>query len=169
MQEKLKAKPAAKSEAPVRPTKKQKELLSFIDAFITEHGYSPSYREIMNGLNYTSVATVSLHVNNLIRRGHLRKRDRSARSLEVVAPTVEPGAKVTTKQLKVSEEKWLVEKIEMFFKEVEAAPAVLERELDKLYVLIGALKVLGLDGAASGFIARLSTVKQRQSDSKYSV
>jgi len=26
----------------IRPTKKQKELLSFIEAFITEHGYSPS-------------------------------------------------------------------------------------------------------------------------------
>ena len=49
-----------------RPTKKQKELLDFISAFIAEHGYSPSYREIMSGLNYTSVATVSLHVNNLI-------------------------------------------------------------------------------------------------------
>src|ERR1700742_2897401 len=68
----------------VRPTKKQKELLDFIDAFITEHGYSPSYREIMNGLEYTSVATVALHVGNLIKRGHLRKRDHSARSLEVV-------------------------------------------------------------------------------------
>jgi SOS-response transcriptional repressor LexA len=28
----------------LRPTKKQKELLGFIDSFIAEHGYSPSYR-----------------------------------------------------------------------------------------------------------------------------
>ena len=63
----------------VRPTKKQKELLDFIEKFIGEHGYSPSYREVMSGLNYTSVATVSLHVENLIKRGHLRKRDHSAR------------------------------------------------------------------------------------------
>src|ERR1700709_309610 len=68
----------------VRPTKKQRELLDFIENFIQEHGYSPSYREIMNGLNYTSVATVALHIGNLIKRGHLRKRDHSARSLEVV-------------------------------------------------------------------------------------
>jgi repressor LexA len=68
----------------VRPTKKQRQLLTYIEGFIKEHGYSPSYREIMNGLNYTSVATVALHVNNLIKRGHLRKRDHSARSLEVV-------------------------------------------------------------------------------------
>src|SRR6202035_5201406 len=70
----------------VRPTKKQRELMSFIESFIAEHGYSPSYREIMSGLNYNSVATVALHVNSLIKRGHLRKRDRSARSLEVVEP-----------------------------------------------------------------------------------
>ena len=62
----------------IRPTKKQKELLAYIQIFIEQHGYSPSYREIMNGLHYTSVATVSLHVNNLIKRGHLRKRDHSA-------------------------------------------------------------------------------------------
>src|SRR3954466_9524494 len=70
----------------IRPTKKQKELLTFIENFIAEHGYSPSYREIMAGTQHNSVATVSLHVNSLIKRGHLRKRDRSARSLEVVKP-----------------------------------------------------------------------------------
>src|ERR1700759_5261986 len=107
------------SEMPtVRPTKKQRELLGFIEAFINEHGYSPSYREIMNGLSYTSVATVSLHVNNLIKRGHLRKRDRSARSLEVVAAVDQ--TKVTTNQVAPGEEKWLVEKVEHAFQQVEA-------------------------------------------------
>ena len=73
-----------KSDTQVRPTKKQRELLTYIEEFINQHGYSPSYREIMSGLNYTSVATVALHINNLLKRGHLRKRDHSARSLEVV-------------------------------------------------------------------------------------
>src|SRR5437868_10827821 len=141
----------------VRPTKKQKELLTFIEDFIAEHGYSPSYREIMAGTGHTSVATVSLHVNSLINRGHLKKRDRSARSLEVVNPLAAPKPEpVAPKQLKASEEKWLVAKIELFFKDAESAPGVSEPELDKLYVLIGALKVLGLEGAAQAFIARLS-------------
>ena len=68
----------------IRPTKKQRELLTYIETFIAERSYSPSYREIMSGLNYTSVATVALHINSLIKRGHLKKRDHSARSLEVV-------------------------------------------------------------------------------------
>lgn len=145
----------------LRPTKKQKELLSFIEQFIAEHGYSPSYREIMNGLNYTSVATVSLHVGNLIKRGHLRKRDHSARSLEVVAAT-EP-TKITSNQIAPGEEKWLVEKVEHAFAQIENLGGELkDTSLDHLYVLLGALKVLGLEGAAQSFMPRLHDLKQRQ-------
>lgn len=151
----------------VRPTKKQRELLTFIEQFIAAHGYSPSYREIMQGLQYTSVATVALHVNNLIKRGHLQKRDRSARSLEVVKPTIAQEQKVAPKQLKTTEEKWLVDKVELFFKEVENAPAIIERELDQLYVLIGALKVLGAHGAASAYISRLGDIKSKQKENEY--
>src|SRR5215471_10088675 len=123
----------------VRPTKKQRELLTFIEQFIAEHGYSPSYREIMAGLNYTSVATVALHINNLIKRGHLRKRDHSARSLEVVAPS-EPS-KLVSNIINPGDEKWLVEKVERLFSEFEQAGAAAESRLDHLYVMVGALKV----------------------------
>jgi repressor LexA len=140
----------------IRPTKKQRELLAYIQQFIGEHGYSPSYREIMNGLHYTSVATVALHVGNLIKRGHLRKRDRSARSLEVV-DNIEEAAHVITNQVAPSEEKWLVEKVEHAFRQVEQSG---NRDgLDDLHVLISALKVLGLDGAAQSFLPRLTELK----------
>lgn len=145
----------------VRPTKKQRELLNFIEKFINENGYSPSYREIMNGQNYNSVATVALHVNNLIKRGHLRKRDHSARSLEVVSAGEKP-AKVTTNNVAPSEEKWLVEKVEHAFQQIENLGELAENSLDHLYVLLGALKVLGLEGAAQSFMPRLTALKQRQ-------
>lgn len=152
--------PDAKTTAEtVRPTKKQKELLSFIEAFIAEHGYSPSYREIMKSLNYTSVATVALHVNNLIKRGHLVKRDHAARSLEVVDKPVK--STITTNQIKAGEEKWLVEKIEHYFQKAEQARTAQEVEIDGLYVLVGALKVLGLEGAAQSFLPRLAELKKR--------
>lgn len=147
----------------LRPTKKQKELLGFIESFIAEHGYSPSYREIMAGLNYTSVATVALHVNNLIKRGHLQKRDHSARSLEPVKPVDSTTAKITTNQIAPGEEKWLVEKVEHAFREVEKSGAALTgASIDHLYVLVGALKVLGLEGASQSFMPRLTALKQRQ-------
>jgi SOS-response transcriptional repressor LexA len=151
-----------------RPTKKQKELLNFIEEFINVRGYSPSYREIMKGMQYTSVATVSLHVNSLIKRGHLHKRDRSARSLEVVKPTA-AQAKVVPKQLRTSEAKWLVDKVEQFFKDVEQSPKLIEQEIDQLYVLIGALKVLGIEGASQAFIPRLTQIKKRKENSEYVV
>jgi hypothetical protein len=114
----------------------------------------------MSGLNYTSVATVALHINNLIRRGHLRKRDHSARSLEVVA--IDPTVKTLIADIKPGEEKWLVERVEHFFAELEKEGVELaEGSLDHLYVLVGALKVLGLDGAAQSFIPRLTELKSR--------
>lgn len=141
----------------VRPTKKQRELLTYIEQFIGEHGYSPSYREIMRGLSYNSVATVALHVNSLIKRGHLRKRDHSARSIELVEQAVQP---LKTNEVKPAEEKWLVDKVEHFFAQAESS-ALPQEQLDELYVLIGALKVLGLDGAAHSFISRLSALKDK--------
>ena len=146
----------------IRPTKKQKELLSYIESFIAEHGYSPSYREIMQGLNYNSVATVALHVNGLLKRGHLKKRDHSARSLELVEK--KPEVKISTNYVAPGEEKWLIEKIEHAFNQVEnLGDDIINTSIDHLYVLVGSLKVLGLEGAAQSFMPRLSDLKQRQS------
>jgi hypothetical protein len=101
-------------------------------------------------------------VNNLINRGHLRKRDRSARSLEVVEPSNQPVAKLKTNIVAEGEEKWLVEKIENAFKELETVSGeVAEAAVDGLFVLVGALKVLGLNSAAQNFMPRLSALKKR--------
>lgn len=78
----------------VRPTKKQKELLNFIDGFIKGYGYGPSYREIMRALDYKSVSTVATHVDGLIIRGWLLKKDNSARSLVVRMPLADSVQKV---------------------------------------------------------------------------
>jgi SOS-response transcriptional repressor LexA len=145
----------------VRPTKKQRDILTYIEGFIGEHGYSPSYREIMNGLNYTSVATVSLHVNSLIRRGHLRKRDRSARSLEVVASKTSQQPTATSMQ--PEHEAWLVKKIETMFSELEISPAgqVMETTFADMAVLVNALRALGLEVAARSCMPRLAALQAR--------
>jgi SOS-response transcriptional repressor LexA len=144
----------------IRPTKKQRALLEFIAQFIAEHGYSPCYREIMTGLGYTSVATVSLHVTSLIKRGHLQKRDRSARSLEVVS---EELIKMTPVQpIKAADEKWLVDIVESRFTHHENCQDLTQREIDNLFVLVGALRVLGLEEAARSFIPRLGSIKNKK-------
>lgn len=144
----------------IRPTKKQKQLLTFIDAFIREHGYSPSYREIMNGLNYNSVATVALHVNNLIKRGHLRKRENSARSLEVVGSDAQRVGALNA--IAETEEKWLITRVDTMLKTLEDSSKPESQDIDDVYVLIGALHVFGLDDAVRSFVPRLTAVKNRQ-------
>lgn len=73
-------------------TKKQKRTLDYVSSFIEQHGYSPSYREIANGLKLNSVATVAQHIDSLVSKGLLTKGNNSARSLlpvgEVEAATI---------------------------------------------------------------------------------
>ena len=134
----------------LRPSKKQKELLSFLDTFIVGHGYGPSYREVMRALDYKSVSTVAVHVNNLIAKGHVRKNGRSARSLEVVTQLAKTSS---AEHVTKADVKWLVSKIEAKFVDYESEPT--EKKRDDLYVLVGALHVLELKAPASSFKSRL--------------
>lgn len=68
----------------VKLTKKQLAVLDFIRDFTEEHGVSPSYREIMEGLGLTSVSAVAEHVDNLVSKGALLKTPGEARSLEIL-------------------------------------------------------------------------------------
>lgn len=152
--------PPSQSET-VRPTKKQKELLEFIENFIAQHGYSPSYREIMRGLDYKAVATVAQHVGSLIKRGHVRKRDHSARSLEVLHSTESGTTKsITTNQVKEADERWLVEKVKHLFVELESQATVNEAQLQDVQVVLAAMRILGLEGAAQSFVERLKALKR---------
>jgi len=141
-----------------RPTKKQRETLNFIENFIAGNAYGPSYREIRSGLGYNSVATVAMHIDNLIAKGYLRKSSHRARSLEL---TEGPIDKVKSSEVTPRQEKWLVGVIEHHFSQAELQVKPTQAEIDNLYVLVGSLKVLGLDGAANAFIPRLSDLKKK--------
>ena len=133
-----------------RPTKKQHELLEYLRNFIAEHGYSPSYREIMRGCNYTSVATVALHVNNLITRGHVVKRSKSARSLEVVSKVEEKGNATSNHKHE------LVKEVEARFKSLEKKAS--QEVLNEVYVLVGALKILGHVDVARAYTTKINEI-----------
>ena len=141
-----------------RSTKRQKELLEYVDRFITEHGYGPSYREIMNAIGYKSVSTVAIHIDGLIAKGYLRKRDNSARSLEVVTTSM-TAAGPAARKVDPAKEKWLVEEIKRRFGMYRETPS--PQLMDELYVLVGALKVLGFDGAYESTRAELAGLMRR--------
>lgn len=64
-----------------RFTRRQLQVLRFIAAFRATEGYAPTVREIMRGLGLHSPSAIQYHIDNLIRKGELRRRDRSPRSL----------------------------------------------------------------------------------------
>ncbi len=66
------------------PTKKQKEVLTFIKKFIVENGYPPSIREIGKGLNLSSSATVFVHLKNLEEKGLIRTTNNKFRTIELL-------------------------------------------------------------------------------------
>lgn len=145
-----------------RSSKRQRELLNFVDGFIQGHGYGPSYREIMRALGYKSVSTVAVHVDGLLAKGYLRKHDRSARSLEVVTTHLEdtPVHRGPTP----AQEKWLINAVTSKFDALDESNN--PDTLDELYVLVGALKVLGLEGAHVAMKTRLAAFLKKQSSGK---
>src|SRR6195952_3810644 len=65
-------------------TRRQKEVIDFLSSFTQKNGYSPSYEEIAQGLNLSSLATVHKHVTNLQNKGLLQRAHNRSRSIDVL-------------------------------------------------------------------------------------
>lgn len=63
-------------------TPKQLAIITFIQNFIDENHYSPSYREIMTHFNLASPGSVYKHIRTLEKKGVLVENKKSHRSLE---------------------------------------------------------------------------------------
>ena len=68
-------------------TKRQKQILDFVNQFIDNNGYAPSYREIGEHFGLSSSATVAEHVQTLQNKGYLRTDPNEARSIEIIEDT----------------------------------------------------------------------------------
>ncbi|MEK6598028.1 MAG: transcriptional repressor LexA [Gemmatimonadota bacterium] len=67
-------------------TKRQKEILTFLEGYIKEHGIAPSFEEIAQRFRYQSLATVHEHLTNLERKGAIRRSHNESRSVQVLPP-----------------------------------------------------------------------------------
>lgn len=66
-------------------TKKQAEILAYVQNYIRDYGYAPSYREIANHFNLSSPATIHQHIKTLVEKGVITIGDDGcARSIELV-------------------------------------------------------------------------------------
>ena len=67
-------------------TRRQRQVYDFLVRFVDEHGYSPSFEEIGEGLGLSSLATVHKHVSNLESKGLLKRDYNRSRSIDLLKP-----------------------------------------------------------------------------------
>lgn len=65
-------------------TKRQKEILDFVENYLTKKGYAPSFDEIRRRLKVASVSTVDFHISKLEEGGYLEKTKNKARTINIV-------------------------------------------------------------------------------------
>ena len=64
--------------------KREKDILSFIEKNIKEHGYPPSVREIGKSVGLSSTATVHGYLTKLEEKGYIKKENQKGRALRLV-------------------------------------------------------------------------------------
>ena len=65
-------------------TKRQREILDYLNDFIQQHGYAPSLEEIGRRFNLSSLATVHKHLTNLQEKGVIKRAWNRSRSVELI-------------------------------------------------------------------------------------
>ena len=65
-------------------TKRQREILDYLNDFIQQHGYAPSLEEIGRRFGLSSLATVHKHLTNLQEKGFIKRAWNRSRSVEMV-------------------------------------------------------------------------------------
>jgi repressor LexA len=71
-------------------TKRQREILDYLQDFIQQHGYAPSLEEIGRRFGLSSLATVHKHLTNLQEKGFIKRAWNRSRSVEMI-PTGSAG------------------------------------------------------------------------------
>lgn len=64
-------------------TKRQKQLVDYLDNYISEHGYAPTLSEVGQYFGLSSLATVHKHLYNLEQKGFIRRVHNHSRALEI--------------------------------------------------------------------------------------
>jgi repressor LexA len=66
-------------------TKRQKQMVTFLEQYIDEHGYAPTLSEVGQYFGLSSLATVHKHLRNLEHKGFIRRTHNHSRALEIAA------------------------------------------------------------------------------------
>ena len=69
-------------------TKRQREILDYLNSYSSDHGYAPSFEEIAEHFNYNSLATVHEHLTNIERKGYIKRSYNESRAIEILPSDV---------------------------------------------------------------------------------
>ena len=69
---------------PIVLYKKQREIVDFICQFIQKKGMAPTFREIADAINVSSLATVFEHLGTLEKKGVIKRDRGTMRAIEIV-------------------------------------------------------------------------------------
>jgi len=73
-------------------TRRQKQILEYLESYIRTNGYAPSFEEIAEHFQFASLATVHEHLTNLERKGYISRAHNESRSTEIIPPRGRGGA-----------------------------------------------------------------------------
>lgn len=65
-------------------TSQQEKMLDKIKQYMVKRGYAPTVRELCQEMGLSSTATVQVHLNNLEKKGYLKKEDGKNRTIELL-------------------------------------------------------------------------------------
>ena len=65
-------------------TNQQEKMLDIIKKYVVTHGYSPTVRELCKEMDLSRTATVQVHLNNLEKKGYIRKEESKNRTIEIL-------------------------------------------------------------------------------------
>lgn len=83
---------AAAGELPRRSglTAKQRELLVFIEGYVKQHGFAPTFVEMAAALGVNSKSGVHRLVTALVERGAITRLEYRARAIELIGAPISP-------------------------------------------------------------------------------
>src|SRR3954466_8206416 len=71
-------------ETPAPLTRRQTEILDFIQEYLDDNGYPPTVRDIGGAVGLTSSSTVHAHLSHLEKAGAIRRHPTKPRALEIL-------------------------------------------------------------------------------------
>ena len=73
-------------------TRRQRQILDYLNSYSAANGYAPSFEEIAEHFNYNSLATVHEHLTNIERKGYIKRTYNESRAIEILPSALPPRA-----------------------------------------------------------------------------